>query len=160
MEPQTDCRAPIINEHMKYLWEDKYLLGIKEIDEQHQQYFRVLNRIEEMLEKKEADREELQEEVGELADYAFYHFATEEKYLKEYDCSVTAVHIQLHDVYREKMRVYLEASRKGNVDVQAMTAEIAEFAANWLTDHILKVDRLYVPCFMSKGKQQGVEPVK
>jgi hemerythrin len=143
---------------MKYLWEDKYVLGIQEIDEQHQQYFRILNRIGEMLENKGTDHEELEEEIGELADYAFYHFSTEEKYLKEYDCSVTAVHIQLHDAYREKMKTYLEAVRAADVDVPAMTAEIAEFAANWLVDHVLKVDRLYVPCFLSRGKQQGVEP--
>jgi hemerythrin-like metal-binding protein len=143
---------------MKYIWDDKYLLGIKEIDEQHQQYFRIVNRIDEMVETDKTDAEVILEEIGELANYAFYHFATEEKYLKEYDCLVATVHIQLHDAFRDKMKDFMDAARKADVDVRAVASEIACFAADWLADHVLKADRQYVPCFMSKGREQGVEP--
>ena len=90
----------------KFVWTNKYSLGIGIIDEQHHHFFDIVNRIYDMLEKKGDHREEIITIVGELKEHAFYHLATEEKYFNQFAYSDIANHMKAHTAFRLKTEEY------------------------------------------------------
>jgi hemerythrin-like metal-binding protein len=131
-------------------WEDKYSLGIKEIDEQHQKMLAIINKLYDLFEnKKQEDQAEINRVIKEMADYALYHFATEENYFRLYGYEKAASHIQIHDQYRKK----IEEWEKHYADHQdkAIFFEISDFLQKWWDWHINNTDREYVPFMKANG---------
>mgnify|MGYP000867218199 FL=1 len=62
-------------------WKSEFSLGISEIDEQHKKILAIINKLYDLFSNKEhQDIAEIERIIKELADYAVYHFQTEEKY--------------------------------------------------------------------------------
>ena len=59
-----------------------------EIDEQHKKILMIINNLSDLFaEKKHQDSDEISKIIKKLADYAIYHFQTEEKYFQDFRCS-------------------------------------------------------------------------
>lgn len=131
-------------------WKSEFALGINEIDEQHQTVLFIINKLYDLfLEKKFENQEEINNIIKELADYAIYHFQTEEKYFKLYGYEQAEGHILVHDQYRKR----IEEWRKrydANKD-EAIFFEISNFLQDWWTWHINNTDRTYVPFLTANG---------
>ena len=62
-------------------WNRSYLLGVPHIDEHHQYLFKLLNKVYKTL-LNGRDKEEIEKVLDSLIDYATYHFAAEESWMK------------------------------------------------------------------------------
>jgi hemerythrin-like metal-binding protein len=136
----------------KFIWTSDYNLDIEIIDEQHQHFFEIVNKLYDLLEQKKTDRKILILAVEELVNYAFYHLSTEEKYFNQFSYADIGNHMKYHTMFREKANDY--AARVKNVDdivLPDLLLEIADFSKNWLSQHILIADKMYAPLFKEHG---------
>ena len=135
----------------KFIWTDEYSLGISVVDEQHQHFFEIANKIYDMLEKEKNKRTDIVIIINELRDYAFYHLATEEKYFNQFAYSGMAEHMKQHSMFRQKSDEYLSRVENTNEDLEKLALEVTDFATNWLSLHIIVSDKLYAPFFKQHG---------
>jgi len=131
---------------MKIEWKDEYNLGVKEIDEQHQKFFEILARANDvlLLEKHTAEQEEI---LKEMFDYADYHFSTEEKYFEEFAYPEKDIHVEVHNKYRGKILDFYKKISAG----EDVYAEMIDFIYDWWVGHILNTDRKYINIFQENG---------
>ena len=140
---------------MTFAWKDEYKLGIADIDAQHQHYFELASKLDDLLEKgTDKPKDEVVDMLGQLQNYAFYHFATEEAYFEKYDYAEAKAHRQMHEAYRVKMKEYVEQTYKPDVNYMKLAREVDDFAVRWLAGHILVADRLYVETFKTHRKKK------
>lgn len=128
------------------IWKQEYALGIAEIDEQHKKMFSIINDL--FTAMKESDGEVLKKVLGELIDYADYHFSTEEGYFKELEYPEKEAHIKTHQLYREKVMGFVLEYKDGE---RLLPYEILDFLEDWWVGHITGVDRQYVDTFHKGG---------
>ncbi len=134
----------------KFIWTEEYSVGIKTIDEQHRRFFEIANSIIDLGEKN-VSKEELLAALGQLGDYALYHLGTEEKYFDEFHYSEAARHVAIHNQYREKIKNYLDATRNEKANIKELAKEIASYSGDWLSHHILIMDKQYTKFFIEHG---------
>ncbi|MDD2822604.1 MAG: bacteriohemerythrin [Candidatus Daviesbacteria bacterium] len=129
------------------IWDKDFSVGIKEIDEQHQKLFEIINRLDDST-NAPTNTEKISEIIKELLDYSVYHFSTEEKYFKEFNYEHTEAHIKSHNLYKEKVDQFIIdfKEKDGNLPF-----EIINFLSNWWTAHVNGQDKLYVKCFHEHG---------
>ena len=115
---------------MLFKWNDNYSVGISEIDEQHQHFFELANNIHELLiDDVFEKRHELVMVFEELANYAFYHFDTEEVYLRKFQCEVYEFHIRKHNEFRNRIKNYLHRIMEGG-DVSGLNGSYAIYGSS------------------------------
>lgn len=134
---------------IKYLlkWDDKYLLGVPQFDEHHHHLVRLLNKT-----YKEFTTADPEESLGgileELADYASYHFAAEEAWMKENGYPKLMEHRAEHDKFSRRVVELRTDFARGNTN---RSLEVIAFLKDWLTNHILTVDTDYRDHIAGKG---------
>ncbi len=135
----------------KFVWTNEYSLGIGIIDEQHQHFFDIVNRIYDMLEKGNNEREEIVKIIAELTEYAYHHLSTEEKYFNQFAYSDIANHMKYHTMFRLQTQEYSDRIKDSKEDLPKLALEVTDFAKTWLMKHILVADKMYAPFFKSHG---------
>jgi hemerythrin-like metal-binding protein len=133
---------------MKFIWDAKYSVGIKTIDSQHQKFFEIINEIYFLIRQQQIDLSKVSKVVNELAAYADFHLAYEEKCFKDFDYPQADMHCAAHDVYRSAINKYLTAINEPNANVTKIANDIADFVQNWLSTHIMTVDHKYSQFFL------------
>lgn len=132
---------------MHFEWNEKYSVGVKEIDKQHKYFVNLIDELYQAMNENRAP-EILNNFFDKLAKYAELHFSTEEKYMKRFGCLGTQEHIAEHD----KMRKHIvDLKRKINTDKIALSFDLIDFLEDWLTGHISRYDMKYVDCFHKHG---------
>lgn len=137
--------------HKKFVWTETYSVKVAEIDAQHKEFFNIVNSLLDLADKKSFTDEEALLKVGQLGDYAAYHLTTEEDFFKETDYPDAATHIKFHNQFREQAVQFMNRIREATGDKSAVIEEIANFAGNWLTNHIVVVDQKYSQWFNENG---------
>lgn len=120
-------------------WEDKYLLGIKELDDHHKHLFDLLNRSVTacMLNDPSGD---LRAIASELSDYAHYHFSAEELVMEENEYPGLPEQKQEQEIFSGTMYGYMQKIENDELCSSVEMIELTEFMSNWLKDHILDLD--------------------
>ncbi|MBS0367636.1 MAG: bacteriohemerythrin [Proteobacteria bacterium] len=140
-------------------WSANFETGIAEIDEQHQQLVRLVNRLASHL-AYSADLPGLDEIFGELAAYAQYHFATEEVTWHEAlpDDPWEIEHRKTHQTFIDDvMRLRnTQAGKSTDMTVE----EILSFLCQWLAFHILYSDRRMAQAVIAIRAGQTPEDAK
>jgi len=130
--------------------EDKYSLGITEIDIQHKKIVEIINQLHQLFSDKETDNTAaINMILQELTEYANYHFKTEEKYFELFNYEKTASHTGMHNQYKGKIDglVNKHLQREG----ESIFFELTNFLQEWWIWHINNTDRDYIPLFKEKG---------
>lgn len=138
----------------RFVWKDEYSVGIQLIDEQHKMFFQIANKVFGFLHKKTTaaqGREILIDFLNNLENYALYHLSTEEEYFNQFHYENAVPHIAAHDQYRGVMKTLFNNARQEKADVKNMAKEAAEYAGNWLSQHILVMDKEYTKVFKDHG---------
>lgn len=135
----------------KFTWTKEYSVGVEEIDEQHQHFFALANEIIALSEQADVQIRELLFKVTNLSSYAVYHLLTEENLFKRYNYPDATAHISAHNAYREKMKQFVAQAEKEGTDTKKLALEIAEFAGDWLMNHIIVMDKKYVDFMREVG---------
>jgi hemerythrin len=120
-------------------WNEKYSVHIEEIDSQHKIIFSIINRLHDAM-KARKGKEVIGDLLGELIDYTYYHFATEEKYFRLHGYPRFDVHKSEHDLMRN---LVADLKRKFDANDEMIITESMELLKDWLSDHVLGSDQKY-----------------
>jgi hemerythrin-like metal-binding protein len=123
-----------------FVWSDRFATGIESIDTQHQQLFRIINEVGDMLARgDEATDAEAEAMIHRLADYARFHFADEERVWTEGGLAPDAIaaHKQLHLGFSAQV----VAMWQGRASMADPAQTLYGFLSSWLVYHILGDDQ-------------------
>lgn len=137
-----DISAP-----QKLKWEDKYSVGVLEIDDQHKRMFAVINELLDAIDTGTTE-EHLENIINSLVKYKIFHFATEENYFKKFNYEFTEEHTNKHREFNDKLAILQKKYPKYTVE---FAFELIDFLEDWLINHLMVQDQKYKECFHSHG---------
>jgi len=123
---------------MENNWEDRYLLNINSIDEQHRAFFELCNK--EINQVNSQDKDQLTLLLEKLTDYLKSHFKHEEELLKKSGYKDLENHIKQHKFFIQKVD-----SLKQELDYNnpVLNEKITSFMKKWFLNHIIQSDKEY-----------------
>ncbi|RMD65013.1 MAG: hypothetical protein D6826_01035 [Alphaproteobacteria bacterium] len=126
-------------------WSQQMSVGIPEIDDDHKQLIRVINRLEADA-NDETRLHALRQSLRGLQRYAEFHFAREERVMAACDYPGLDEHKTEH---RDFVARIAELNRRLAENPDHATSEVNDallsFLKDWLTHHILIEDKAYQP---------------
>ena len=120
-------------------WTDSLLTGIKEIDEQHQVLFDVIERLEQAV-TSEDKWSAVHYALVELDNFVKIHFAVEEALMRLHDYPDLDAHIGAHRAFTVALAEIKQHSIR-----QDVSGEMTKLLRDWLVGHIGGMDKAYVP---------------
>ena len=132
---------------MPIKWDISHSVNVKEIDEQHQHFIRILNHLYEAV-SHATDQKELKVILDELVTYTDLHFKTEEKYFDKFHYENSAEHKDEHAKLREKVADFYKKYEEGKAEI---SVELLDFLEDWLVEHLDVQDKKYIDCFNKNG---------
>lgn len=120
-------------------WNESFATNVGEVDVQHQRLIELINEIYQgiMLEK---GKEVVDNTLNELVEFTVMHFKYEESLFDKYGYPETITHKQKHKDLLAQVGDYVTKYKEGNTEI---SHELLSFLKNWLTKHILGVDKQY-----------------
>ncbi len=128
-------------------WDDKYGVNVKEIDKQHQEIFKITNKLLNSMADGTGD-EVVGNILQNLADYITAHFKTEENYFDKFNYPKSYSHKEEHGDFVQKVSEFKKSFKKGR---ETLYLDITNFLLNWLMSHLLLSDKEYAQFFNEKG---------
>lgn len=127
--------------------DEKYSVGVKESDLQHKKLVELINSLHDAM-KEGKGKDVLARVLQELVKYAASHFATEEKYMTQFNYPGYSAHKAEHESFVTKVVDFQKDFDSGKA---VMTLEVMSFLKDWLVKHILGTDKKYGPFFNEHG---------
>jgi diguanylate cyclase (GGDEF)-like protein/hemerythrin-like metal-binding protein len=123
-----------------FKWDDNFLTGLQEVDDQHHKLVDMINRFGELLAEDGLNQADIWDILAKMADYADYHFKEEECLMA--DLAIDSRHLKYH---KEEHRIFLQqvtamVAEFSSVE-QAPPDQLLNFLICWLAYHILGVDQ-------------------
>lgn len=112
------------------------------IDADHQLLVSLINQLDDAM-SSGAGADTVGSVLNVLIEYTETHFGREELLMEKGGYPELPPHKREHAKLTAQVRAI--ADRYNNGDVECVDAEVMEFLKNWLTGHILGVDRKYAP---------------
>ncbi|NTW26932.1 MAG: hemerythrin family protein [Candidatus Moranbacteria bacterium] len=131
-----------------FIWDEKYSVGVAEIDEQHKKLVATIAKLNEAISKAKSIEKDVKSVLTELKQYVEVHFSTEEKYFKEFNYEFAEQHILEHREFAKKIESFYEKYAGNEVEI---SFELIDFLEDWLLDHMMTQDRKYMHCFAENG---------
>ena len=128
----------------RYEWSDRFLLGIRHLDEHHEHLVELMNRSYDLF-ANNSPSAKLETILDELFAYAFYHFAAEEDWLREHTYIQLDDHIAEHARFRQRIVAFQKEFHAGKA---APKVQLFTFLADWLVNHIRVTDYEYARCLV------------
>lgn len=129
-------------------WNPSLNIGVADIDEQHEKLTGLINELYQSYAAGRA-KEIITRIIGELSDYACYHFGTEEKLMVETGYPERDVHVAQHRVFMEKTIGFLVDTTKGE---EELSTEVLDYLTDWWLGHIRGTDMRLAAFLKEKGK--------
>lgn len=119
------------------LWRSSLSVGNELIDGQHQKLIEIINQLYDGIMKKNSQLK-MEEIFRELVAYTKYHFNAEEEIMMRKGYLQTAQHKKAHQDFINQVN-----SLKLNnlLSDDKLQMEVFKFLKNWLTEHIMNVDK-------------------
>ena len=128
-------------------WTDSYSVKISSIDIQHKRLVDMINALHDAMAQGKG-RDIMSGLVNNLTTYALRHFAEEEKHMTQHGYPDLAVHKAQHEAFKQKVGDFQRKLAEGKTNV---TMEVMTFLKDWLSKHILEMDKKYGPYLNEKG---------
>jgi hemerythrin len=123
-------------------WKDEYLIGNPLIDYDHQTLVNLTNELYERVRAGEGQAR-IADTIRCLIEYVERHFAREEEIFRATDYPDADAHAEKHRQIEKTVR---DIAARYQTDPGAIDAdEVLAFLQKWLTNHILRTDRTYLP---------------
>lgn len=132
----------------KLIWEDRFSVGVQELDDQHKHLFATINELLEVLTQK-GQEGRMAEILESLETYKKLHFATEEKYFKDFQFEGAEEHIAKHHEFSERINEMAASAQA--IHTPEFAFKLIDFLEDWLIEHIMYTDQKYVQCFHEHG---------
>ncbi|MFZ1087098.1 MAG: bacteriohemerythrin [Terracidiphilus sp.] len=128
-------------------WSSKYSVGVKNLDDQHKKLIEYLNELHAAMLKGQA-----QSAAGALLpkmlSHAREHFSTEERLMESTKYSGLAEQRAEHGALLARIDEYAARHKRGD---KAVYLELLNFMRDWLTQHMLQVDKKYTAWLNEHG---------
>ncbi len=120
-------------------WDQSFVLGVQQFDEHHQHLVGLINKTYDDFICGAPD-ETLEVVLTELSDYAGYHFAAEENWMREHSYPHLAEHKIEHGKFAKSVLEFQAAFHDGKASI---SLEVLTFLKRWLKNHIFESDAAY-----------------
>lgn len=120
-------------------WSEILSLGMEPFDTHHKHLVGLLNRTYDDF-TSGASKERISAVLDELIDYACYHFAAEELWMKENKYPRLKKHLEEHEVFSQKVVVL---QKDFYADKAGVSLGVLNFLKEWLIEHIMASDADY-----------------
>ncbi|MGE4299915.1 MAG: bacteriohemerythrin [Desulfovibrionaceae bacterium] len=128
-------------------WGKELEIGVGSIDKQHQRLVELINDLHAAM-KNRKSKETILKTFEHLKDYTVTHFGAEEKLFARFKYPQTKEHMEEHHKFVAKVLEWEGALTSGKATV---SMDIMRFLKDWLTKHIMVVDKKYAPFFIKNG---------
>lgn len=128
-------------------WTEELSVGVADIDAQHKTLVSLINELHAAM-KTRKSKESMLEIFDRLRDYTVTHFGHEENLFARHSYPETKEHAAAHQQFVAKILEWEQAIKSGQGSV---TMDIMRFLKQWLTKHIMGVDKRYSAFFQDKG---------
>lgn len=125
------------------MWKEKYKIGVNTIDDQHKELFTRLSSFIKIVQNDKSWEDKLdrvKETLYFLNDYVDYHFADEEKYMKEIGYPDYEKHKKIHQDFQNEIKEYVKLFHKEGFTeekIQELNAKLM----TWLIVHVGRMDQ-------------------
>ncbi|MGC9109628.1 MAG: bacteriohemerythrin [Caldimicrobium sp.] len=119
-------------------WNENFLTGIPEIDNQHKKIFNYLNNLYE-YNKINLDNKDKIQKIQAFLESIERHFEYEESLIDQYNLENGEDHKREHAFFREKIKEIFE---KYGSSSYALTFEICKFVKDFYFSHIIYYDKI------------------
>lgn len=136
-----ECALPLYGEEymQTFVWNKQFETGLDEVDQQHLRLVEFINLFTNLVAEGKGDDAALDAILGELGDYASYHFDEEEELMGEHRLDRRHIehHQSQHGQFIERVSQMWDKR-----DTMEKPAEVlGEFLSSWLASHILEEDQ-------------------
>lgn len=130
-------------------WNENFSVTVKELDDQHKKLVNILNVLHNAMKKGEG-KLKINLTLDELVSYTKFHFAHEEKLMKQYNYPTYTAHKKEHEDLIQKVVDYLSQFNSGKT---VLPAQLIQFLKEWIVNHIGQSDKKYGPFLSEKMKK-------
>jgi hemerythrin len=128
-------------------WSDDLSVSIREIDDQHRKLIGLINNLHDAMKSGQA-KNVMEKTFADLADYAVYHFKTEEQYMEKFHYPEYQTHKLAHTAFVKKVTQFQADFKAGKLGI---SMDLMNFLREWLTTHIKGTDKNYTATFQKGG---------
>ncbi|OEJ13952.1 hemerythrin [Brachyspira hampsonii] len=130
----------------KYIvWEDKYKVGYKRIDDQHLELIEIINDLHDCMDNKDSKDESLKSQFKKAliktVDYVAYHFSCEEKIMHAIKYNKIIEHSSYHREFAQTIFNYVKSYENGSLDA---INNLVQYLKDWFLNHILVTDKKFI----------------
>jgi hemerythrin len=120
-------------------WNDEFLVGVEEIDNQHKALVESMNHLACMI--RSGDTSGIDEILAFLAHYAHFHFGSEERMMHKFHYPMMGDHVQEHRKFIKEFIRLKENITSGLHDPLYLGFQIQLMMFDWFANHTTKTDR-------------------
>jgi hemerythrin-like metal-binding protein len=129
-------------------WTEKFSVGVRELDQQHQQLIKLLNILISTQGTTSTHSETVSDTLMAMTRYAQAHFKAEERLMKVYGFPGLEEQKLQHRDFRKKTVAFSTATYLG---IDHIPEDLLKYLADWWVHHILEDDMAYRLFFKDKG---------
>ncbi|HJW27241.1 MAG TPA: bacteriohemerythrin [Rhodocyclaceae bacterium] len=123
-----------------FVWDDLFITGLEAVDEQHRRLVELVNNLSaSLIDGGGQDDAAVDAVIRELADYAVYHFAEEERLMMQ--AGVDRRHVERHMAIHRQFVDQVSTMRNSRRTMAEPSRVLLEFLIAWLSFHILGEDQ-------------------
>ncbi|MDR1301418.1 MAG: bacteriohemerythrin [Treponema sp.] len=138
-----------MNERILVEWDDRYLVGISFIDEQHKELINLTNMLYAGCLEGNATAYFMQTIHG-TVDYVKYHFSAEEKLLESVNYPDIVNHKREHEGFVKNIFEQVKSFEAGK---KFVPNEFVRYLKDWILTHIALTDKKYAQYILNLKKQ-------
>jgi len=138
----------------KFAWTSEYETGIDEIDRQHRDLFKKFDNFSIAIYNGEG-KNQLKELMAFIDSYINNHFKEEEELLSLNNYPDIYKHLEYHKKFTSIFGIFKKEFEKRGGDTY-MALQLEKEIRGWWKNHILTVDKLYVPYITIKTKKNAL----
>ena len=129
------------------VWSNDYSVNVAEIDEQHKELLQHVNKLHAGVEA-QIDKQDLHQLLVELYDYAAFHFASEEKLMKQHGMKNVRKHHKEHQLLLKHLKHICNAVSEGKRPAFYSQYDVSN---DWFLAHIMDFDKKMGAFLNSEG---------
>ena len=128
-------------------WSSEIAVGLSDVDEQHRWLVDRINQLHSELSEIAPRSSVIADVLEELMDYTMNHFIMEEELFERHEYPDTVAHKALHNKFTSTIMNALTDHEDG----KNVSYDVLEFLKDWLIQHIMRTDKVYVPFMQERG---------
>ncbi|MBU1046503.1 bacteriohemerythrin [Patescibacteria group bacterium] len=132
-------------------WTEENSVGVKELDEHHQNLVKIANKLYDFTRTNVKDRNKLIELLNELVNFSKYHHSIEEKYFKKFNYEHIERHTKEHEKFFVNMNALIKKIEDPKSDFSQTTFEVLDYLEDWYLNHLNDEDKKYTKTFNENG---------